>query len=224
MLNDKNSAAKPDLLAFLKEVEYWIDFSPAGGESGKWLSKEKGTGLDFEEIVSFLAFPVIQQIDLLSTLRSLSPIPLVKIYKEVGRINLVILADVSHSMVFGSAEPKTWVMAKLSTLFGYTAYRYGDKFGFYGCDAEPIEELLFPPMRSKIYGLEIGEKLLDFQPTKNSGRGLLSAIELLPKKRSLVLLVSDFRLPAEFTEELLSELSLKHQVVPMVIWDEREIH
>lgn len=220
--NKQDSAAKPDLIPFLREVEYWLEFWPLGEETGRWLSKEKGAGLDFEEIVNFLVFPVSQQIDLLTTLRSLSPVPLVKIFRETGRINLIIMADVSRSMIFGSVEPKIWILAKLATLFGYTAYRLGDKFGFYGCDENLVESLVFPPRRSKIYGLEIGEKLLDFQPTKNSGKGLLSAINFLPKKRSVIVLASDFHLPADFTEELVSLISLRHQLIPMILRDEKE--
>ncbi len=213
---------KPNLTHFLKEVEYRLDFSPSGDETGRWLSKEKGAGLDFEELVSFLACPQSQQIDLLATMRTLSPIPLVRIYRETGRINVIMLADMSRSMSFGSQEPKTWLMAKLTTMLGYTAYRFGDKFGFYGCDEDVIEELVFAPQRSKTYGLEIGEKLLEFQPSKDSLGGLISAMALLPAKKSLVVVASDFYCPQETTEKLVAELTLRHQVICFVLRDEKE--
>lgn len=217
-----SAQGKPDLTRFLKEVEYRLEFSPSGDETGRWLSKEKGAGLDFDELVSFLAYPVSQQIDLLATLRTLSPMPLVKIYRETGRVNVIMLADMSRSMSFGSREPKTWLMAKLATLFGYTAYRFGDKFGFYGCDEDVIKELTFAPQRSKIYGLEIGEKVLDFQPSKDSASGLVSALPLLPAKKSLVIVASDFYFPREITEELIANLTLRHQVICFVLRDEKE--
>lgn len=218
----KRETLKPDLTPFLKEAEYWLEFSPSGDETGRWLSKETGVGLDFEELISFLAYPQSQQIDILTTLRTLSPIPLVRIYRETGRVNVIMLADMSRSMFFGSQEPKTWLIAKLATLFGYTTYRLGDKFGFYGCDEEVIEELAFPPRRSKVYGLEIGEKLLDFQPSKNSAEGLLSVLSLLPRKKSLVIVASDFYWPQETVEKLMAELTLRHQVICFALRDEKE--
>jgi uncharacterized protein (DUF58 family) len=113
-------------------------------------------------------------------------------------------------------------MAKLAALFGYTAYRFGDKFGFYGCDEDIIRELTFAPQRSKTYGLEIGEKVLDFRPLKDSANGLVRVLPLLPAKKSLVIVASDFYFPREIMEELMAELTLRHQVICFVLRDEKE--
>lgn len=221
-LQKKEKKELPDLRRFLKEVEYWLDFFPAGGDTGRWLSKEKGSGLDFDELVSFLVYPVSQQIDYLATLRTLSPIPLVRIFQETGRINVIMLGDLSRSMVFGSDDPKTWILAKLAVLFNHTAYRFGDKFGFYGSDEKVISNLQFPPQRSKTYGLEIGLSLLNFRPSKNSARGIIDTLSFLPSKRSLILLASDFRLPADSIEEILGALTANHQVIALVLRDNIE--
>lgn len=209
----------PNLARFFKEVEYWVDFYPISGSSGHWPSKESGSGLDFDDLVSFLAHPISNQIDYLATYRTLSPIPLVRIFRETSRVNVVMIGDLSRSMIFGSREPKTWLLAKLAVLFNYTAYRFGDKFGFYGYDDTVVPDLVFPLQRLKTYGLEIGNALLNFQPFNDSACGVLEIPLLLPYKKSLIILASDFHWPSDTIEEVLNSLSRRHQIIPFVFRD-----
>lgn len=213
---------KPDLRRFVEEIEYWLEFLPESSQSGRHPSKLVASGFDFEDLVDFLTHPDPRRVDLIASARSPGLLPLVKIFRETVGIKVIMLADLSRSIAFGSREPKTWLIAKLAVLFAYTAYRFGDRFGFCGCDEKIIEPLNFPVRRSKTYGLEIGEAVIDFEPQKSSAAGLFEAIRILPETKSLVVLASDFHFPQKDTEALLAELTDRHQVIAFVLRDKTE--
>ena len=63
---------------------------------------------------------------------------------------------------------------------------------------------------------------MDFQPVKNSASGMLRVLPLLPAKKSVVIVASDFYCPREITEELMAALTLRHQVICFALRDEKE--
>lgn len=209
---------KPNLSEFLREIEYFIDFKPRTRRPGKWQSADiTGSGFSFKKFGFLSDYPDFRRIDLLATARNfLRQEPSVRILEQTAAIEVVMLADLSLSAAFNFLEPKTWQIAKLATLFGYTAYRYGDHFSFIGCDEAIIEKLFFPPARSKIYGLEIGEELLDFRPFVSSAEGLLEADTFLPSRKSKIIFVSDFYFETDFLEKVLGVLK-KHEILPIIL-------
>jgi len=209
---------KPDLLRFMQEVEYVIDFKAENLRHGKWpaTGKFSGSGFLFGGYGNFFSHPDPRRIDFLATLKSPVFEPLVRIFKPLANIDVIMVADFSLSMRFGLPMSKIWQIAKLATLFGFTAYRFGDRFGFIGCDGGVKEDLFFPPVRSKTIGLEIGESLLDFSPTKSSADGLREAVNYLPKKKSLIIFISDFYMETGLIIDIIMSMS-PHEIIPVIM-------
>ncbi len=108
-----------------------MDFKPRNLHPGRWAAaRGGGQGFSFEKFERLSSHPDFRRIDLLATGRNpLLNEPLVRVYKPASRIDLILLADFSLSLACGFSESKVFQTAKLATLFGYTAFRWGDRFG-----------------------------------------------------------------------------------------------
>lgn len=145
----------------------------------------------------------------------------VKVHRQPASVPVVVLADVSRSMSFrGTADRWSLLLAVIAGVAAAAA-RAGDRFGLVACDEQVRRELSTPPVRSAAVGREMLRRLHRFQPSGRSAAGLLHAVEWLPPRRALVLLVSDLHLPSALFERLLRSLAL-HDVVPIVLADSRE--
>jgi uncharacterized protein (DUF58 family) len=215
---------KPDLSLLVREVDYRVDFKVRNLHPGKWPALgRKGEGFSFEKFERLSNYPDFRRIDFPATSRNpLLNEPLVRVSKPVARIDVIMMADLSLSLSSGFSEPKLFQIAKLATIFGHTAFRFGDRFGFVAFDNKLLNELYYPPMRSETIGLEIGEMLLDFLPSApSSGISLKDIAQFLPQKKSLIVLVSDFYLEPESLGTILKAVS-RHRVVPIILRQERE--
>jgi uncharacterized protein (DUF58 family) len=213
----------PDLKKFLQELEYAIQFNIRNLYPGKWRSRGgSGAGRSFEKFESLSSHPDFRRIDMMATGRNpLAKEPLVRLFKPTARTDVIMVADLSLSISCGLQESKIAQIAKLATLFGYTAFRLGDRFGFIGFDNKPLEEFYFPPSRSRTIGLEIGEDVLTFRPSAPLRRSFLNLSRHLPETKSFVLLVSDFYFERGALMRILDSLS-RHSILPIVLRQERE--
>ncbi len=213
----------PDLKNFLQELEYAVEFRPRNLHPGKWVSGGgPGSGRSFEKFEPLSSFPDFRRIDMMATGRSpLAKEPLVRLSKPTVRADIIMVADLSLSISCGFEESKIVQIAKLATLFGYTAFRLGDRFGFVGFDNKPLEEFYRPPARSPVIGLEIGEDLLKFRPSAPLRRTLLNLEKHLPERKSFILLVSDFYIDPGALIRILASLS-RHWILPLMLRQKRE--
>jgi hypothetical protein len=76
-------------------------------------------------------------------------------------------------------------------------------------------------MVSRAQGARIAAALRSRRPEGRSAAGLLRAAQYLGRRRSLVLLASDFHFDLTFTRNVLATLA-RHFVVPIVVWDAAE--
>ena len=218
-----NRSVKPDLTRFLQELDYWVDLRPRHLRAGIWKAAVRtGGGFSFEKFNLLSNYPDFRKIDLLATSRyPLSKEPLVRISKATSGMDVILMADLSLSLDCGFSESKLFQIAKLSTLLGFTACRLGDRFGFLGFDDQILDELYYPPARSRTVGLEIGERILNFVPSKASRRLNLNPESYLPEKKSLIFLVSDFYFEPNTIRSVIDRLS-RHRVQPVILRHERE--
>ena len=160
-----------------------------------------------------------KSIDPVTTRRALSPVPLVRLYQAKVAITVTALLDLSASMGFAGRSRKMAEAAKLAACLAYSAYRLGDRFGLIGF-GDGVE-LFFPPKRSPDYPLEIGELLWSYAPESRTADGLAQAVALVPRRRSLVFLVSDFHFGRATLDAALAALR-PHDVVLTALWDDAE--
>jgi hypothetical protein len=145
----------------------------------------------------------------------------VRTYDQRSAIRVVLLADLSASMSADGTQRKMALLADLTAALAYSVSRAGDAFGFFGADTELRRDFLQSPSHMRGAGLRIAERLRTFTATGTGAEGLVDAVRLLGRARSLIFVASDFHLPDQTIERLLTALA-PHAVVPVVLWDEQE--
>jgi uncharacterized protein (DUF58 family) len=146
---------------------------------------------------------------------------LVRTMNERVAVPVYVVADISASMAFGAGGGKRNTVADLVESAAQSAWHVGDAFGFVAADTRVRELLTWPAMVSRAQGARIAGALRSHRLEGRSAAGLLRAAQYLGRRRSLVLLASDFHFDLTFARNVLATLA-RHFVVPIVIWDPAE--
>jgi len=188
--------------------------------AGKYLSAFKGRGMEFSQVPEYTPGDDIRSIDWNVTARLNAPF--VKKYVEERELTVVLAVDLSASGAFGSGgQLKRELATEVCSILAFSATKNNDKVGC-ALFTDGVE-LFIPPRKGRQHVLRVIRELLYFQPA-GSGTDLTSALQLLGrvlKRRSVVFVVSDF-LDPEF-EKPLSVLARRHDVIPIVVSDSREL-
>lgn len=203
----------------IQAVEYGLKSLATGYLPGHHRAAIHGAGGRLAGFASLLHRMDPRNIDMLTTRRALSPVPLVRLYQAKVAINVALLVDLSASMGFEGRTRKLQEAAKLAACLSYSAYRLGDRFTLLGFG--DAVDLFYPLKRSSDYPWEIGGALWEHEPTSTGASGLAQACALLPRSRSLVVLVSDFHFDVKILEDSLARLH-GHDLILAVLWDAAE--
>lgn len=206
----------------MEEFFYRVSWRASGAHPGGHASRQQGGGFEFAGHGTFLSNPSPRDIDLRASLRDPLGQLYVRNYRQKSSIPLVVLADLSASMGFKGVLDKRQLLARLVASAAWSASRQGDPFGFVACDDGVRSDLQVPVRFHKSGVMDLYDRLLSTPFHSSSATGLLNAIEHLPRRKSLILLVSDFHYPIETVRSLLDTLA-HHDVVPIVLWDEAEM-
>jgi uncharacterized protein (DUF58 family) len=181
----------------------------------------RGVGTDFLDLREYEPGDDVRHIDWNVTARM--DTPYVRQYTEDRELTAWLLLDRSPSMGFGPIErPKELVLRELATALARLLTRDGNRLGAILFDNE-IEETL-PPRSGRNQVLALARELQ--RPPRTNGAvtdltGLLESAERAIKRRSLVVLVSDF-ITAPGWERPLLRLTERHEVVAIRLLDPRE--
>ncbi len=143
---------------------------------------------------------------------------MVKSFRQRAAIPVYLLADLSASMGFAG---KTALLAEFAAATAWSAWRTSDPFGFFACDSQIRWDLSLPLRLHKGMASELSAQIRAFTPKAKNALGLLEAATLLGRQRALVFMVSDFHFPLGQIEALFNAL-VRHDVVPVVLWDSGE--
>lgn len=205
----------------LEEIRYWVCWLAQGFASGAWASVFRGRGFDFRDIVPYDDDPDPVRINWPATFLEEEDELAVTVYAEERDIGIYFLGSLCSTMAFGSERSKRGRLALLAALFSYAAYRRKDRFRFIGYTGEV--EIGFPSPRGRNYPFLLAEAILDFNWKGKARGGLLQAAMKIPRRRSLVLLVLDLLGSLDGVQETLELLAPRHDVIPIVLWDRREL-
>jgi uncharacterized protein (DUF58 family) len=181
----------------------------------------RGVGLDFRDLREYEPGDDVRHIDWNVTARM--DTPYVREYSEDRELTAWLLLDRSPSMGFGPIDrPKELVLCELATTFARLLTRSGNRVGAILFDNE-IESTL-PPRNTKNQVLALTHDLLR-RPRVNGAitdlSGLLEYALGAIRRRSLIVLVSDFITPSGWEQPLL-QLTERHEVVALRLLDPRE--
>ena len=187
--------------------------------SGEYHSVFKGLGMEFSEVREYQFGDDIRNIDWNVTARFGHPY--VKVFEEERELTVMLLVDLSGSLMFGSvSKTKQQVAAELSAILAFSALKNNDKVGLI-LFSDKIEKFV-PPRKGNKHVLRIIRELLSFEPEGNA-TDIKSALEFMNgaiKKKSIVFLLSDFM--DQGYEKILGVLGRKHDLIGVVIEDRRE--
>ncbi len=188
--------------------------------SGEYHSVFKGRGMEFSEVREYQIGDDIRNIDWNVTARLGHPY--VKIFEEERELTLMLLVDLSGSTNFGSnKKTKQQIATEISAILAFSALKNNDKVGLI-LFTDTIEKFV-PARKGKSHVLRIIREVLSFEPSGNK-TNIKNALEFFNstiKKRSIVFLISDF-IDANY-EKILKIVSKKHDLVPLVLRDSREL-
>lgn len=187
--------------------------------SGEYHSVFKGRGMEFSEVREYNPGDDIRSIDWNVTARFGHPY--VKIFEEERELTVMLLVDLSGSLMFGSNEKtKQEVAAELSAILAFSALKNNDKVGLI-LFTDRIEKFV-PPRKGKTHVLRIIREVLSFEPQGNQ-TNLKQALEYFNhtiKKKAIVFLISDF-MDGGY-EQIIKIVGKKHDLVGLILQDERE--
>ena len=179
----------------------------------------KGAGLAFEEVRPYEPGDDIRRIDWNVTARTGHPF--VKRFIEERELNVVLVLDVSRSLIPGSRLlTKRYVLAEVAAVLTLLALQQHDRIGLL-LFSDRVEKFL-PPGKSQRHGLRLIHDALFFRPEgqgTNLGRALMY-LQRVVKRRSVVCVLSDF-LDPEF-ETPFKLVGRRHDLLAMHVRDPRE--
>lgn len=187
--------------------------------SGEYHSVFKGRGMEFSEVREYQFGDDIRNIDWNVTARFGHPY--IKVFEEERELTVMLLVDLSGSLMFGSvSKTKQRVAAELSAILAFSALKNNDKVGLI-LFTDKIEKFV-PPRKGNKHVLRIIREVLSFEPEGNS-TDIKAALEFMNnaiKKRSIVFLLSDFL--DDGYEKILKVVGRKHDLIGVVLDDRRE--
>jgi len=187
--------------------------------SGEYHSVFKGRGMEFSEVREYQFGDDIRNIDWNVTARFGHPF--IKVFEEERELTVMLMVDISGSLMFGSvSKTKQRVAAELTAILAFSALKNNDKVGLI-LFTDKIEKFV-PPRKGNKHVLRIIREVLSFQPEGNA-TDIGSALEYMNgaiKKRSIVFLLSDFM--DDGYEKILRIVGKKHDLIGVVMDDRRE--
>ncbi|BCE02513.1 DUF58 domain-containing protein [Marinicellulosiphila megalodicopiae] len=218
-----------DNLFSLKEKAYhWLRIphpKKLHMQSGQYISKHKGAGLDFNESRPYNEGDDIRHIDWRITARSGKAYT--KVYHEERERPISILCDQSSSMFFGSQKQfKSVLAARLSMMITWLSLQNGDKVSFNGWGAQ--HSFTLPLQRKTLAGSLIAKQLSAISPTKlcenTNAFSFNDALKSFSRSHGHHLfIVSDFYHLDSQCIQTLNHLARHHQLVFVHVFDNIEI-
>jgi uncharacterized protein (DUF58 family) len=147
--------------------------------------------------------------------------PFIKIFEEERELTVILMADLSGSLIFGTEDKtKQQIAAELTAILAFSALKNNDKVGLL-LFTDKIEKFV-PPRKGNKHVLRIIREVLSFEP-EGKTTNIKAALEYLNhaiKKRSIVFLLSDFM--DEGYEKILRVVGKRHDFIGIVMSDKRE--
>ena len=183
--------------------------------AGEYHSAFKGRGMSFAEVREYQFGDDIRDIDWNVTARFDKPF--VKVFEEERELTVMLMVDVSSSLVFGTKNMMKKDMAtEIAATIAFSAIQNNDKIGviFF---SDKIEKFI-PPKKGRKHILYIIRELISFEPESNK-TDLKLALEYLSnvmKRKCTAFLLSDF-IDSNDYSQVLTIANRKHDVVAIQV-------
>jgi uncharacterized protein (DUF58 family) len=206
----------------LRRLEWQVIRRLDGRLQGDYRTLFRGIGIDFADLRDYEPGDDVRHIDWNVTARM--DTPYVRTYLEDRELTAWLLLDRSPSMGFGPTErSKDQVLIELATTIARLLTRSGNRVG--AILYNNAVERMIPPRTGRNQVLGLTHDLL--RPAVATGTatdltGLVSAAASTIKRRSVIVIISDF-ISVPGWERPLSLLGRRHELVAIRLFDPREL-
>jgi len=194
--------------------------------SGRFASRMRGRGLNFEEIRDYRPGDDVRSIDWKVTARLQKPH--VRVFNEERDRQSLLVVDQRLSMFFGSKlAMKSVTAAEAAALAAWRILAVGDRIGAIVFDDHSLAE--FRPRRSRSTVLQILTAIASKNRALGVGRGIVGAPAMLnealrqAQRRALhdaaVIVISDFDGADEATRTMIGAMTRHNNVVALLVHD-----
>ena len=194
--------------------------------SGRYASRMRGRGLNFEEIRDYRSGDDVRSIDWKVTARLQSPH--VRVFNEERDRQGVLVVDQRLSMFFGTRRAmKSVTAAEIAAVVAWRILSVGDRVGGIVFNDRSIEEVR--PQRSRRIVLQYLTKLAEQNQALGIGRGItrdatmlnraLDRIRRVAAHDATVVIFSDFDGADETTRHAIAALAAHNTVIAVLIHD-----
>jgi uncharacterized protein (DUF58 family) len=217
-----NPPVPPALTALVRRLRYLeirIRKAVEAQLQGDFHSVFKGTGLEFDDVRLYQYGDEVRAIDW--NVSSKGHGTFVKTYKEEKEQQVLVLLDVSASQEVGDGQRRKLDVGRdIAGLLALSAARQGSPLGLLAFSDQ--KELYLPPGKGPRAAYSLIQRLFALEPVSRRtavGAGIRQALGLL-KRRSLVLLISDF-IDTSYEREL-TMLAQRHDLIVVQLLAPRE--
>ena len=180
-----------ELLQKVRKIEIKTRGLSSNIFAGQYHTAFKGRGMAFSEVREYQFGDDVRDIDWNVTARFHHPY--VKVFEEERELTVMLLIDVSGSLLFGTQSMyKKDMVTEIAATLAFSAIQNNDKIGviFF---SDRIEKYI-PPQKGRKHILYIIREMLEFQP-ESKKTDVKKAVEFLTsvmKRRCTAFLLSDF--------------------------------
>lgn len=194
--------------------------------SGRYASRLRGRGLNFEELRRYLPGDDIRAMDWKVTARTRSPH--VRVYSEEKDRAVLLVVDQRINMFFGTRERmKSVTAAELAALGAWRALDSGDRVGLVAFNDTEVVDI--KPRRSQQTVMSILHTVVsmnhqlrinsEHKPGPQQLNEAMAKAVRLATHDVLVVIVSDFFGADEQTEKLVTQLAVHNDVLGLLVHD-----
>ncbi len=194
--------------------------------SGRFASRMRGRGLNFEEIRDYRAGDDIRSIDWKVTARLQKPH--VRVFNEERDRQALLVVDQRLSMFFGSRlSMKSVTAARAAAIGAWRVLAVGDRVGAIVFNDSDLVEIR--PRRSRATVLQILAAIATQNQALGVGRGLVAAPIMLntalehAERRALhdatIIVISDFDGADDATRKMIGAMTRHNDVVALLVHD-----
>ncbi len=193
-------------------LDYSVRWRTGDQRPGKHAARQAGAGGNFRAYRPFWQSPDARNIDVRRSIVDPSGEVIVRQMEQRSSIVLVLAADVSRSMMGAPIAS----VATVAEAAARSATRAGDCFGVFAFDEAVRDDIRLSPSRARGAAASVPDRLREFGPVGKSAAGIRDLAALLPSRRCLLLLASDFLMPLDLLDAALTALS-RHDVAPIIL-------
>ena len=208
-----------ELLKKVRKIEIKTRGLSSNIFAGQYHTAFKGRGMAFSEVREYQFGDDVRDIDWNVTARFHHPY--VKVFEEERELTVMLLIDVSGSLMFGTQSMyKKDMVTEIAATLAFSAIQNNDKIGviFF---SDRIEKYI-PPQKGRKHILYIIREMLEFKPEskKTDVRKAVEFLTSVMKRRCTAFLLSDFYTRDSF-ESALTICNRKHDVIAIQVYDQR---